>query len=43
MSDNEWVQCNWCMRVDDDLDIKECPDCKTDSYLANIKGENNAK
>ena len=36
--DNEWVQCNWCMKVYEDLDIKECQDCQTDSYLANVSG-----
>lgn len=30
------VQCNWCERVYDDIDIKECEDCKTDSYLMDI-------
>ena len=38
MADNEWVQCNWCMKVYEDLDIKECQDCQTDAYLANVSG-----
>ncbi len=33
MSDNEWVQCNMCAKVYDDMDIKECEECKTDAYL----------
>jgi len=32
------VQCNWCMKVYEDLDIKECQDCQTDAYLANVSG-----
>jgi hypothetical protein len=32
------VQCNWCERVYDDLDINECKDCKTDAYLYNVSG-----
>ena len=30
------VQCNWCEKVYDDMDIKECEDCKTDEYLMDI-------
>jgi hypothetical protein len=33
------VQCNWCEKVYDDLDIVECEDCKTDAFLMDIKGE----
>lgn len=33
------VQCNMCEKLYDDLDIKECQDCKTDAYLYNVSGE----
>ena len=39
MADNEWVRCNYCMKVYEDLDIKECEECNTEVYLMDIKGE----
>lgn len=33
------VQCNWCEKLFDDVDIVECDVCKTDSYLMNIRDE----
>jgi len=33
------VQCNWCEKLFDDVDIVECDVCKTDSYLMDIKDE----
>ena len=38
MADNEWVQCNMCMKVYDDLDVRECEGCETDAYLYNVSG-----
>ena len=39
MADNHWVRCNMCMRVYDDLDIRECEECQTDAYLMDVEGE----
>jgi len=33
------VQCNWCEKLFDDVDIVECDVCKTDSYLMDIRDE----
>lgn len=33
------VQCNMCEKLYDDIDIRECGDCKTDAYLMDIKDE----
>ena len=33
------VQCNMCERLYDDVNILECEDCKTDSYLMDIREE----
>jgi len=30
------VTCNWCEMKDDDMDIKECPNCHTDEYLMEL-------
>ena len=30
------VRCNMCMEVYLDLDIIDCPECKTDSYLMDV-------
>jgi hypothetical protein len=38
MADNEWVQCNMCMKVYDDLEVRECEGCETDAYLYNVSG-----
>lgn len=32
----EAVQCNWCETIYEDINIKECEDCKTDGYLMDI-------
>lgn len=33
------VQCNWCEKLFDDVDIVECDVCKTYSYLMDIRDE----
>lgn len=33
------VQCNMCERIYDDINLMECEDCKTDSYLWDIREE----
>ena len=30
------VRCNMCMNVYLDIDIIDCPECKTDSYLMDV-------
>ena len=33
------VQCNWCEKLFDDVDVVECDVCKTDGYLMDIRDE----
>ena len=33
------VQCNMCERLYDDTNLMECEDCRTDSYLMDIREE----
>ena len=36
MPDNEWIQCNMCMKVYEDLELQECEECQTDAYLYTV-------
>jgi hypothetical protein len=31
------VLCTWCEWQDEDIETKECPKCKTDSYLMDVE------
>ena len=30
------VRCNMCMNVYSDIDIIDCPECKTDAYMMEL-------